>query len=375
MRNNDYCNMKPYELIAVVQPGLEKMAEKELRELGYNDLRIIRGGILLKGHQSTIMKLNLACRCISRVLIGLAEFKAKSFAELETELEQIPWQDYLKDQNICIRVTSRQSSLYHERAIEERLLATLSCVLGKTISFVGSPDEENTQLIVIHARHDVFSVRLDTSGAHLHKRGYGLYKEDAPLRETVAAAFLKKIGWSENIFCLCDPLCGSGTIPLEAAVMAARIPLCEFRQFSFQKWPSFQPEVFVKIRQTFMDKMIQQPKVKILASDLDAKAVNSAIANAQSAGVDKLIQFARADLKNLHIDKNYIVVTNPPWGKRMDSSQIKNIWMKLHSIVKCGSKVYLVLAENQISEFRYKFKTLLRFTAGEMKLRFIKLEA
>lgn len=125
--------MKPYELLVVVQPGLEKMAEKELRELGYNDLCIIRGGILLKGHQSTIMKLNLACRCISRVLIGLAEFTAKSFADLETELEQIPWQDYLKDQNICVRVTSRQSSLYHERAIEERLLATLSCILGKTI--------------------------------------------------------------------------------------------------------------------------------------------------------------------------------------------------------------------------------------------------
>jgi putative N6-adenine-specific DNA methylase len=367
--------MKPFTILAVVQPGLEEIAEREINALGYRDLDKIRGGIFLKGHQSTIFKLNLACRTISRVLIEIAEFEAHSFSQLEQQFGQIPWQDFLTEQNVCIRVSSFQSSLYHEQAIADRLIDSLSRILKKTMTIVGSPDEPDTQLIVVHAKHDVFTIRMDTSGAHLHKRGYGTFKEDAPLRETVACAMLQAMGWKESVFNLCDPMCGSGTIPIEAALLAKQIPLSEFREFAFQAWPSFQPDVFAKLRQGFLSKVKLQPETLIRASDISSKAIQSARANAKAAGVAEMIEFSNSALSKISLDKNSAVVTNPPWGIRLEDDSIRLIWKELHSMVKQGLQVYLLLPELQKTEFRYKYTTLLQFSSGAIKVSFTRLEA
>jgi putative N6-adenine-specific DNA methylase len=366
--------MKPYRIFVVVQPGLEDVAEQEIKALGYSDLVRIKGGFFLFGHLSTVMKLNFACRCISRVLIEIAEFEAKSFAQLENHLKQIIWQDYLDAQDVCIHVSSYQSGLYHEKAIAERVINSLSDIFSKTITVMGSPDDENTQLIVVYAKHDKFTVRMDSTGAHLHKRGYGICKEDAPLRETLVCAMLHAAGWTELFNQLHDPMCGSGTVGIEAALMAKKIPWCEFREFSFQKWNIFQQDVFDKVRKELLSKVVQHPDVAISAGDMESKAINSAKINAHKAGMGDSILFNVARLGENSIDRNCTVVTNPPWGKRIGIDSIQTIWHELFNMSKRGQGVYFILPETQESEFSYTYKTMLRFEAGGIKVKFIKLE-
>ncbi|MFO7660231.1 MAG: methyltransferase [Candidatus Cloacimonadaceae bacterium] len=367
--------MKPFNILAVVQPGLEELAQRELIALGYRDWERIRGGIFLKGHQSTVMRLNFCCRTLSRILIEIAHFEARNFAQLEKQFALVPWRDYIDAQKLTFRVTSYQSELYHEKAIEERLINSLAQILGKTVTVVGSPDEENSQLISIYAKRDRFTVRMDSTGAHLHKRGYGIHKEDAPLRETLACAMLITSGFNEKIQQLCDPMCGSGTIPIEAALMAKNVPLSEFRTFAFQNWSCFQSEIETKIRTELMSKIIESPKVKIIASDSDEKAIASALANAKQAGVDNLIEFRTMELSKNNIDKNFDVVTNPPWGKRLAAEPVKKIHRELHSMAERGQNVYLILPGTQQQDFGYTYSTRLRFEAGGIKVKFIKLEA
>jgi len=366
--------MKPYRIFTVVQPGLEDIAEKEIQALGYNDLVRIKGGFFLTGHLSTVMKLNFACRCISRVLIEISEFEAKSFTHLENHLSEIPWQDFLSTQNVCIHVSSYQSGLYHEKAIAERLINTLSDTFRKTITVVGSPDEENTQLIVVYAKHDKFTVRIDTSGANLHKRGYGLLKEDAPLRETLACAMLYAAGWTESFQNLHDPMCGSGTIAIEAALMARRIPWCEYREFAFQKWSIFKQDIFDKVRKELMGKVIEQPSVTVVASDMDGKSITSAKINMHKADLEDAITFNLAKLSEKSVDRNCVIVTNPPWGKRLGIDSIQTLWNEFSYISRRGQGVYFILPETQEAEFEYTYKTMLRFEAGGIKVKYIKLE-
>lgn len=367
--------MKPWNILAVVQPGLEKVAQRELSALGYRHWERIRGGIFLKGHQSTVMRLNYCCRTLSRVLIEIAEFEARSFSQLEKQFALVPWRDYLAEQKICLRVTSYQSELYHEKAIEERLINSLAQILGRTVTVVGSPDTEDTQLISLYVKHDRITVRMDTTGAHLHKRGWGIHKEDAPLRETLASAMLISSGWNEDVFQLCDPMCGSGTIPIEAALMAKNIPLCTFREFAFQSWNCFQSEIEAKIRSELISRTTDHPQVKILACDRDEKAIDSAIINARLAGVENLIEFRISALEKNKIDKIYNVLTNPPWGIRLAAEQRDRIWKELHSQAQRGQKVYFILPWIQQQNFGYPYSTLLRFEAGRIKVKFIKLEA
>lgn len=366
--------MKPYSIFVVVQPGLEDIAEKEINTLGYKDLARIKGGFFLKGHLSTVMKINFACRCISRVLIEIAEFEAKSFSQLEKHFADVHWQDYISDQNVCIHVNSYQSELYHEKAIAERLINSLSSIFKKKIIVMGSPDEDNTQLIVVYAKHDKFTVRMDTTGAHLHKRGYGILKEDAPLRETLACAMLYAAGWNENFFYLHDPMCGSGTIAIEAALMAKKIPWCEFRTFAFQNWNIFKQDVYDKVRADLLKEIFNCELLSIQACDMNGKAITSAKINSHKAKTEDCIDFCVARLSEKSIDRNFTIVTNPPWGKRMGTDSIQTIWNELNYVSKRGQDVYFILPETQEREFEYTYKTVLRFEAGGIKVKFIKLE-
>ncbi len=366
--------MKPYTLLAVIQPGLEEIAREEIIALGYQDLGMVRGGIFLKGHLSTVIRLNLFCRTLSRVLIEIDQFEAKSFSQLEKQFSHTDWKSYVGDRKVCIRASCFRSALYHEKAVSERLIASLAKALGKPIDVVGSPDEDNTQLIVIHAVQDVFTIRMDSSGAHLHKRGYGICKEDAPLRETVAAALLYRIGWPTSVNYLFDPMCGSGTIPIEAALMAQNKTLHAMRDFSFKHWQTFQPEVFAKIAEESDAHSLSTMQVHIVGSDYDAKAIRSAKANAETAGVSGSISFGVSALSEINIDKKFMVLTNPPWGKRINDGSVRRIWQVLSDQAVKGSSVHLLLPEIQESEFPYPFSTLLSFSSGDIRVKLIKLE-
>jgi putative N6-adenine-specific DNA methylase len=366
--------MKPYKIFVVVQPGLEDIAESEINNLGYSDLERIKGGFFLYGHLSTVIKLNCSCRCISRVLIEIAEFEAKTFFQLEQHFNQINWQDYLSGQHICIHVSSYQSALYHEKAVAERLINSLSIIMNKTISVVGSPDEEDTQLIVVYAKHDKFTVRMDTSGMHLHKRGYGICKEDAPLRETIACAMLYSAGWNKRFFSLHDPMCGSGTIAIEAALMAQNIPWCVFREFAFQKWRCYNPDVFEKVKAKLLSETITNPQVRINASDIDEKAVVSAKVNVHKAGVENLVNVKQVTLSECIFDRDDTIITNPPWGIRLHSRDNVDTISILSVLNKSVSGIYVLLSEAISNTLNVKSKPLFHLKSGNIKVSFIRLD-
>lgn len=366
--------MKPYRIFVVVQPGLENFAEREIISLGYKDLHRIKGGFFLYGHMSTIMKLNFGCRTISRVLIDIAEFEATSFSQLQKHFKNIPWQEYILNQNICIRVTSYQCKLYHEKAIADRLIASLSEIMGKSISVTKSPDDTNTQLIIVYAKHDRFIIRLDSSGSHLHKRGYGLYKESAPLRETIASAMLDSIRWQEKVFSIHDPMCGSGTIAIEAAVKAKNIPLCEFRQYAFQKWDCFDDVVFNKVRNELINGIKENINVTIKASDIDENALNAAIANAKLATVAHLIDFSHQSVFDSIFDKSTTLITNPPWGKRVHLDNTKSLYNLMTNLSKIIENVYLLIPKLSAKSHFSNYHPLLNIKSGTIPLELIRLD-
>lgn len=369
--------MKPYSIFVVVQPGLEDIAQSELSQLGYRDITRIKGGFFLKGHLSTVIKLNLACRCITRVFIEIAQFEAHSFFALEAGFGSIPWRDYITDQTVCIRTHSYQSKLYHEKAIAERLIDTLSRALHKTITIAGGADEENTQLIVIYVKNNIVTVRMDSSGNHLHKRGYGTHKEDAPLRETIAAAMLYQVGWGDKFHKMHDPMCGSGTIAIEAALMYKQTLWSTFRSFSFQKWKAYQPDLLTNVQHQLCQHSTPDfptHPVTVTASDINEKALVSTRINSHNASVNDIVEVKHMALDRITIDKATVVITNPPWGKRITGVAINTIWEELYALGRIAKAVYLILPEEQCGNFPYKFETHLVFKAGELKVRFVKLE-
>jgi len=320
--------MKPYKILGIVPPGLEKIGALELEALNITKYTILKGGIEFVGHQSTLIKCNLMCRVFSRFVVRLESFIAESFKELEAKLYKLPWEDYISKQKICFHVQSYGSKIYHEKAIGLSVLSILHRQINNRIEVVTSPDEDDTQLLIVNAVSNRFTISVDSSGKHLHKRGYMPWREDAPLRETTVAAMLISLPTSD--LPLMDPLCGSGTILIEKAVMATKLPLSKFRKFAFQDWDSFQPEIFSKIENKFMEESIEKPELSLIGSDIDAKSIISCNHNAEAAGVSGLIEFSHKDIREYGDSiSNHMIVTNPPYGIRIKGANVVNELVKL----------------------------------------------
>lgn len=309
--------MKPYELFAVVQPGLEPFALQELQALGLKSLEQSRGGIGFHGHYTTMFKVHAFARTISRVLVRRAEFHASSFWELERSAGKLPWAQWLDAGGFKLRVQSYKSRLYHEEAIAKRLSAVIElCVPG---SHYQAHDVDDAQLLVVTLNRDVVRISQDASGLHLHKRGYLRYRAAAPLRETIAAAMLVAIGWNGETP-LWDITCGSGTIPLEAATLAAHKPLHSFRSYQYQKWQDFPAQRYEQYKQSL--EIIDTIAVPIVGSDIAAKNIAAARKNAQTAGIS-FIDWQQKNLFDIaasEMPTGTCILCNPPYGKRLGMS-------------------------------------------------------
>jgi putative N6-adenine-specific DNA methylase len=222
---------------------------------------------------------------------------------------------------VDVRATCRKSKIYHSEAAAERVAKGIAdrLKLSTLPTFgEGAPDEAggNTS-VMVRLDRDHCTVSLDTSGAHLHRRGYRLHAGAAPLRETLAAAMLMMSGWSPDKEGLIDPMCGSGTLPIEAALLAARIPPGILRTFAFETAPFYDRSVFEETRDR-VRRGIRAAACPIFASDIDETAVGNTIANATRAGVAPYIETARRDAAELQgTEENCLVICNPPYGKRV----------------------------------------------------------
>jgi putative N6-adenine-specific DNA methylase len=303
-------------LFAVCAPGLGPLLEAEVRALGLQGTAVA-GGVEVRGGLPEALRLNLWSRIASRVLMRMGEpFRATSFPELVQKASALPWEQFVRrGSRVAFRVTCRKSRLYHSGAVEERLLAALSSrVEIAAAEAAGEEEESDSQLFVARLDHDLCTVSADSSGALLHRRGWRGPQAKAPLRETLAAALLLAAGWSGDTP-LCDPLCGSGTIAIEAALFAMRRAPGLSRKFAFQRWPGHSARQWEHLVSEAR-KQERPLAVRIEASDQDSGAVAAAKENAARAGV--ALEVTQRRLADLSPDPGRgLIACNPPYGHRI----------------------------------------------------------
>ena len=363
---------KPNQLsaFAVTAPGIEPLCAAELRALGI-DGRVVEGGVEWTGDIASVMRANLWLRTASRVLVRVAEFRAKAFFELELNAKKIPWATYLAPgARVAFRVTARKSKLYHTGAIAERLGGAVTAAVrgAQVVDF--TDDEEATgalpQLFVVRFAHDVATVSVDSSGALLHLRGYRQAVAKAPLRETLAAATLLGADWTGDV-ALTDPMCGSGTIPIEAAMIARRIAPGKRRTFAFLDWPNVDRAQWTQLVDDAVKQELPASPVAIEGSDRDEGAIVAARANAERAGVTGDVVFAVQPISAIGAaPPPGLVVSNPPYGVRVgESDRLRNLYAQLGNALRAkrsGWRLALFSADKQLErqtklEFDERFRT------------------
>jgi len=359
-------------LFAVVTPGLEHIALNEMHLLGLNTGTKENGGISFTGDIKAIYQSNLNLRTVSRILVRLGNFHASAFSELRKKASRLPWEKFIfPGQPVSIRASCHKSRLYHSDGVIERVLGALSDRLGSTsINYkpIDMEDKYLYQLIIVRLLNDECTISIDSSGELLYRRGYRFASAKAPIRETLAAAAVLASDWNK-IDPLLDPFCGSGTIPIEAALLAKGTPPGLHRQFAFMLWPNYNNLIWENMLATFHSKIKSKLPI-IQASDRDAGAIEMSIANAMRAGVEDMIEFnCKAISSILPPPSPGFLVTNPPYGFRVTSNKdLRNLYAQFGNVARdhCRNWNISILCSdlNLLAQTRINLDTSIRFNNG-----------
>ena len=377
-----------FKLFAVCAPGLEPFTSQELTHLGLDphpptepgsnfDIED-NGGVEFEGTFDDVWRANLHLRTASRILVRLGEFYTTTFSELRKKASQLSWDSFLKpEQPISIRVTCHKSRLYHSDAVAERVAGAISDHLKKTVRIIKAKDgisPEKTQLIVVRFLHDLCTISIDSSGELLHRRGYRLETAKAPIRETLAAGLLLASSWDKKSP-LIDPFCGSGTIPIEAALIARNISPGGKRKFAFMDWPGYSTEMLDK-KMDLKETILSNDFPFIAASDRDAGAIEIAQSNARRAGFSDQIQFScQAVSAIMPPSSPGWIVTNPPYGVRVSPNKdLRNLYAQLGKVLrlKCPHWHFAILCSDLslLHQTGLHFQEPFLFNNGGIKVRF-----
>jgi putative N6-adenine-specific DNA methylase len=371
---------------ATAHPGCEGILELELRALGVEGTTVEPGGVGFPATRSTLVLANLALRTAGRVLVRVAEFHARSFPELERHGNKLDWDRFLGEiGSVHFRVTAKKSRLNHERAIAERLEKALIRRCPGMIVVAGRSDAADEdqdvfqlptiQRFVVRLHRDICTISADSSGPLLHRRGYRTEIGKAPLRETLAASLILATGWDGSVP-LSDPFCGSGTIPIEAAMIALRIPPGAKRRFSFERWPGFDL-VVDSIRSRLLAAADPGPAVAIDGSDRDAGVVVAAAANAGRAGVGQMVRFRQAAISAMPAaPAPGWVITNPPYGERIGNrDSLRDLYAQLGHVLRRrrpGWRLAMISVDRALDrEVALDWRELVRTENGGRPVRFL----
>lgn len=336
---------------AVTAPGLEALASRELRALNLiaeapvtptpgSDVPLSTdvGGIAFTGDLTALYRANLHLRTASRVLLRLGSFHAKAFPELRKKASRLEWARYLvPGQAVAVRATCHHSKLYHSGAVVERIFGAIADSLGGNV-VEQKPGEEETanppQLVLVRLVDDECTISIDSSGELLHRRGYRQALAKAPLRETLAAAIVLASDWDMSTPFI-DPFCGSGVIPIEAALLALGLPPGRHRRFAFMDWPGFNQTHWNAV-QADANTPSSREIPPILASDRDAGAIAMAQQNADRAGVLQHIDFRCQAVSALEPPAALgTLVTNPPYGVRLSANKdLRNLYAQFGNVLR-----------------------------------------
>ena len=369
---------------AVTAPGLESLCAKELHGLKIRS-KAEEGGVAWSGTIESVERANLWLRTASRVLVRVAEFRAKAFFELELQAKSIAWDRYVAPgASVEFRVTCRKSKLYHSDAVAERFAEAIARHVpnvGVAKSKSTDDDDEGTdpadcQLFIVRFLHDICTVSVDSSGALLHLRGYRQQLAKAPLRETLAAAILLGCEWNGDVP-LSDPMCGSGTIPIEAARLARRIAPGRDRGFAFLRWPEVNQDKWKTIVADARAGELASSPVEIFGADRDAGAIAAARANAERGGVANDIEFKVQPISALEpAPAPGLIASNPPYGIRIgESDGLRNLYAQLGNVVReqrAGWTLALLSADRQLErQTRLSFEERFRTRNGGIPVRLV----
>lgn len=308
-----------------VASGIEAVCKRELLRLGYNPSGANYGRIEFEGDYKDVLRANVFLRTANRVRIVLAKFKAETFDDLFDGIFAMRWQDVAtRDGRIIVNAKSQNSKLFALRSIQS---ITKKAIMSKFASTLGGSFDESGAVynVEVSLYGDVATVTLDTSGEGLHKRGYRTYLGDAPIRETLAAAMIELSVWNPDRAFI-DPFCGSGTIPIEAALIGLNIAPCMNRNFaceSFKNAPNVRELVQQEAQDSIRDKVLH-----ISGFDINKDAIKLAQKHAERAGVKDKIHLQVGDMREVSSRFSHgVIVTNPPYGERlMDEAELKILY-------------------------------------------------
>jgi len=313
--------MKTYELVVPCHFGMEAVTKREIYDLGYEITRVEDGRITFEGDAEAICRANVFLRSAERVLLLVGRFKATTFDELFEGIKALPWEEYIPENGKfwVKKASSIKSKLFSPSDIQSIAKKAMVERLKKVYHTDWFKEDGAAYPIRIFLLKDEVMVALDTSGDSLHKRGYRLQTSKAPITETLAAALVMLTPWRRDRI-LVDPFCGSGTFPIEAAMMAANIAPGMNREFTAEAWTNIIPrQLWYDTVQEAEDMVDKDVVVDIQGYDLDGEVVKAARENAKRAGVDHLIHFQQRDVANLSHPKKYgFIITNPPYGERLE---------------------------------------------------------
>lgn len=316
--------MRKFELIAPCHFGMEAMLKREIDDLGYDITEVADGRVTFFGDEEALCRANIFLRTAERVLIKVGSFHAESFEELFQGTRSLPWEEYIPaDGKFWVaKAASVKSKLFSPSDIQSVMKKAMVERL-KEVHHVNWFSEEGSSFPVrAFLMKDQVTVGLDGTGESLHKRGYRKLTAKAPIAENLAAALIMLTPWNGGRI-LVDPFCGSGTIPIEAAMMAASMAPGAKRSFTAETWPHVVGErLWRDSREEAEDMVDLDVSPDIQGYDLDGQIVEAARANARLAGVEKLIHFQKRDIAQLSHSKKYgFIITNPPYGERLHDKE------------------------------------------------------
>ncbi len=316
--------MSKLELIAPCHFGLEAVLKKEILNLGYDIVKVEDGRITFAGDEAAIARANTFVRTAERILLKVGEFTAVTFDELFEGIKDIPWENYLtRDAKFWVsKATSTKSTLFSPSDIQS-ICKKAMVERMKTVYRQSWFEEDGAQYPVrVFIMKDVVTVGLDTTGVSLHKRGYRKLVGKAPISETLAAALIMLTPWNKDRV-LVDPFCGSGTFPIEAAMIGANIAPGMEREFLAMEWAKVvDKKAWYATMDEAMDLVDRDVKLNIQGYDLDGDMVKCAMENAKLAGVSEHIHFQRRDVAELRHPKKYgFIISNPPYGERLEEKE------------------------------------------------------
>ena len=316
--------MSKIKLIAPCHFGLEAVLKREIIDLGYDIAEVEDGRVTFYGDEDVICRANIFLRTAERILIKAGSFKAVPFEELFDKTKNLPWERYIpKNGKFWVaKAASVKSKLFSPSDIQSIMKKAMVRRLQEYYGIEWFPEDGASYPVRVFLMKDIVTVGIDTSGVSLHKRGYREVSGKAPITETLAAALIKLTPWKKDRVFV-DPFCGSGTFPIEAAMMAANIAPGMNRSFTAEEWTNLIPKkMWYDVINEANDLIKDDIDVDIQGYDIDGSVIKIARRNAREAGVDHLIHFQERDVRNLSHPKKYgFIVTNPPYGERLEDKK------------------------------------------------------